>query len=196
MKIISVWSLEFDECSQFSIEELPKGRYVLRFTCGLVLSSWFFARLSMELRHKAILTHIDHHILNHTVTALAPWGLASYSSSRKALGTVRMKPNPIRWITCGPVCEEFALSGLGIDGIIDRSDIGYYPLAKVKEFDQVFELRLTASNQLLCSCGEMGLSGTVCSHVISLLSGKAKGVVWGKEGAGAKAIKRKMLLDG
>lgn len=196
MKIISVWSFELDVCKEDLIEEFPNGRYTLTYNCGLVVSSWFFARLPIQLRHKALFIHKEHHTLGHYAPDL--WGLASYSPGRSRAGTtVRTRLGPVRGVICGPVCGEFARGKFRTEGLIDRSDIGYYPLAKIKEDNTVLELRLTASNQLLCSCSTINpMPGSVCRHVVNLLSGKAKGVVWSRnKEAGAKIIKRKMLFD-
>lgn len=189
MRIISVWSLELESCQLFNIETHPRGRYTLRFVCGLVVSSRFFNRLSLELKKWVVIVHKTHHGAFHNTST--PYGFISYAY-------IQDRPGVSKKIACGPGCSSYSQNG-NIN-ILDRSDIIDKPLAKIKEDGKVFELRLTVSNQLLCSCMSKGIeqiSGQICRHVINLLSGNSKGVTWDntQKDTVERVIKRKMLLD-
>lgn len=189
MKIISVWSLERDDCQIFSSRFFEEGRYTLSFVCGLVVSSRFFSRLSLTMKQIVVEAHVVHHN-SYRHETLAPYGFLACAYSQE-------RP----WekiIMCGPGCSSYS-ENKNLN-ILDRSDITDAPLARIKEGGQIFELRLTIANQLLCSCMAKGvdqISGQVCSHVIKLLSGNSAGVTWdkGQKDAVSRVVKRKMLFD-
>lgn len=187
MKITSVWSLERDDCQVFNTVSRPEGRYTLSFTCGLVVSSRFFSRLSLKLKQRAVIVHGSHHGGTHG--AKGPYGLMSYVYNND--------PPILKRVQCGVGCNLYREQEWV--KILDRSDITDEPLAKIKEGGQIFELRLTMANQLLCSCtpGKRASSGQVCSHVIKLLTGNSSGVTWdkGQKDTASRVVKRRMLFD-
>lgn len=191
MKIISVWSLERDDCLLVGSKLFGKGRYCLYFGCGLVASSRFFSRLSLLTKQEAVTTHAVHHSQSPYHGTSAPYGLMACALSQD-------RPWVYKVIKCGPGCDSYSENK--IFNILDRSDIVDEPIAKIKEGSQIFELRLTISNQLLCSCMARGVdqvSGVVCSHVIKLLSGNSSGVTWdkGQKDTASRVVKRRMLFD-
>ncbi len=182
MKVIAVIALRImDSCNSVSVDEYENNHYAMTFACGLVVTSVFFRRLSEKQQTQAIEAHRTHHVEDHRLAT--GFGLYNYALYKTAYKRRRKVINSL--IECGSGClpamqKELVTQREGdfySSTLLDRSDILPEPLARIREADQIIEIKTTFNGQIFCSfCKNTNNFVKLCSHTKGLISGSQTNV--------------------